>query len=249
MRERVLHDLNALFEQNMPKAVLHPFGSFLTNLALPDSDLDIMVECKEHVNYLRVVEKMLRKCSFATHIIVISHARVPIIKFQHRITGIDVDLCFNQDSSLLTSCYVIRQLGRYPHLRPLVMILKYMLSQRDLNDTYRGGIGSFMITLLCLSCEQWCIRSLFPSLLTHSEGTERGNLANHLLQFFYFYGFLFNYDKLALRVRNDGGYVEKVAKGWLEEGREFMLAVENPIDPSLDVGKSSFNVKVGKRSR
>ena len=160
-----------------------------------------------------------------------------------------MDLCFNQDSSLLTSCYVIRQLGRYPHLRPLVMILKYMLSQRDLNDTYRGGIGSFMITLLCLSCEQWCIRSLFPSLLTHSEGTERGNLANHLLQFFYFYGFLFNYDKLALRVRNDGGYVEKVAKGWPEEGREFMLAVENPIDPSLDVGESSFNVKVGKRSR
>lgn len=29
--------------------------------------------------------KMLRKCSFATHIIVISHARVPIIKFQHRV--------------------------------------------------------------------------------------------------------------------------------------------------------------------
>ena len=68
MRERVLHDLNALFEQNMPKAVLHPFGSFLTNLyypffalpcrALPESDLDIMVECKEHVNYLRVVEKV-----------------------------------------------------------------------------------------------------------------------------------------------------------------------------------------------
>ena len=32
MREKVLHDLGALFEQNMPKAVLHPFGSFLTNL-------------------------------------------------------------------------------------------------------------------------------------------------------------------------------------------------------------------------
>lgn len=68
MRERVLHDLNALFEKNMSKAVLHPFGSFLTNLwlpsssftcrALPDSDLDIMVECKDHVNYLRVVEKV-----------------------------------------------------------------------------------------------------------------------------------------------------------------------------------------------
>ncbi len=52
----------------------------------------------------------------------------------------------------------MRQLSRYPHLRPMVLILKYMLSQRELNDTYHGGIGSFMITLLCLSSEQWCIR-------------------------------------------------------------------------------------------
>ena len=31
---------------------------------------------------------MLRKCTFATHIIVISHARVPIIKFQHRVSSL-----------------------------------------------------------------------------------------------------------------------------------------------------------------
>ena len=67
-------------------------------------------------------------------------------------------MCFNQESSLLTSCYVMRQLSRYTHIRPMVLILKYMLSQRELNDTYHGGIGSFMITLLCLSSEQWCIR-------------------------------------------------------------------------------------------
>lgn len=76
------------------------------------------------------------------------------------------------------------------------------------------------------------------------EGTERGNLGNRLLQFFYYYGMLLNYDKLVLRMRNDGGYVEKIEKGWLEKDREFYLSVENPIDPSLDVGKSSYNIKV-----
>ena len=55
---------------------------------------------------------------------------------------------------------------------------------------------------------------------------------------------LLNFDKLVLRMRNDGGYVEKVEKGWLERDREFYLSVENPIDPSLDVGKSSYNIKV-----
>ena len=55
---------------------------------------------------------------------------------------------------------------------------------------------------------------------------------------------LLNYDKLVLCVRTDGGYLEKENKDWLEEGREFMLSVENPIDPSLDIGKSSYNIKV-----
>lgn len=56
---------------------------------------------------------------------------------------------------------------------------------------------------------------------------------------------LLNFDKLVLRMRNDGGYVDKTSKGWLDKDREYFLSVENPIDPSLDVGKSSYNIKVG----
>lgn len=102
----------------------------------------------------------------------ISHARVPLVKFQHAYTHINVDISFNQASSLLTSAYVIRQLGRYTHLRSMIFILKYFLVQRELNDTYQGGIGSFMITLLCLSCEQWCLRyRIHP--ITHSQRGHR----------------------------------------------------------------------------
>ena len=86
---------------------------------------------------------------------------------------------------------------------------------------------------------------LILTIIINREGIERGNLGNHLLEFFYYYGYLLNYDKLVLRVRSDGGYVEKREKGWYDEEREFMLSVENPIDPSLDVGKSSYNIKVG----
>ena len=72
-----------------------------------------------------------------------------------------MDISFNQESSLLTSAYVLRQIDRYPYLQSMVRILKYFLSQRKMNDTYTGGVGSFMTTLLCLSCEQWSIRCVF----------------------------------------------------------------------------------------
>ncbi|KAK8816172.1 hypothetical protein WA556_001117 [Blastocystis sp. ATCC 50177/Nand II] len=233
IRQKVIEDVTAVIKKALPESEVYPFGSYLTNLCLPNSDLDLMVTCYESKKYLKIVENAIKRSGIGMRVVVISHARVPLVKFQHVRTHINVDISFNQASSLLTSAYVIRQLDRYTHLRSMVVILKYFLVQRELNDTYQGGIGSFLATLLCLSCEQWCIR----------EGTERGNLGNRLLQFFYYYGMLLNFDKLVLRVRNDGGYVEKVEKGWLERDREFYLSVENPIDPSLDVGKSSYNIK------
>jgi DNA polymerase sigma len=39
-------------------------------------------------------------------------------------------------------------------VRPLVLLVKYYLAQRSLNDTYTGGIGSFMITLMVLHVVQ-----------------------------------------------------------------------------------------------
>ena len=47
-----------------------------------------------------------------------------------------------------------RHIERYGALRPLVLVVKYLLSQRQLNDTYSGGIGSFMLTMMALHVVQ-----------------------------------------------------------------------------------------------
>ena len=60
----------------------------------------------------------------------------------------------------------------------------------------------------------------------------------------YFFGLLFNYDKLTIRVQNDGSFISKIDNDWLDPSKVFYLSIENPIDPSLDVGKSSFHIKV-----
>lgn len=156
-----------------------------------------------------------------------------------------MDISFNQESSLLTSAYVLRQIDRYPYLQSMVRILKYLLSQRGMNDTYTGGVGSFMTTLLCLACEQWSIRFELIGFFHCREGTERGGLGSHLIQFLYFYGLLYNFDKLTLRVKNDGCFLSKTEKGWFDSSTPWHLSVENPIDPSLDVGKASYHIKVG----
>ncbi len=42
----------------------------------------------------------------------------------------------------------------------------------------------------------------------------------------------------------DGSFITKEEKDWYDETKEHYLCVENPLDTSLDIGKSSYNIKV-----
>ena len=68
IRERVVEDIQRAFSNANFQAEIYPFGSFLTNLyflslslhirCLPNSDLDIMVECDITGNSFRKIEKV-----------------------------------------------------------------------------------------------------------------------------------------------------------------------------------------------
>ncbi|KHG29292.1 PAP-associated domain-containing 5 [Gossypium arboreum] len=43
---------------------------------------------------------------------------------------------------------------KWPQLRPLCLILKVFLQQRDLNEVYSGGIGSYALLAMIISMLQ-----------------------------------------------------------------------------------------------
>jgi DNA polymerase sigma len=43
---------------------------------------------------------------------------------------------------------------QYPALRPLTLVLKYFLHQRQLNETFTGGVGSFLLQMMIVSMLQ-----------------------------------------------------------------------------------------------
>jgi non-canonical poly(A) RNA polymerase PAPD5/7 len=77
--------------------------------------------------------------------------QVPIVKYVDSETNCHVDVCFNQTNGPSNSKIIRKYLNEYWELRPLVMVLKYFLLQRDLNETYSGGIGSYSLVLLVIS--------------------------------------------------------------------------------------------------
>lgn len=84
----------------------------------------------------------------------------------------------------------------FPHLRQMVIILKYILNCRGLNEVWTGGLGSYALTLLVVNFFQQ-----HPRKTAKESGESLGVL---LLEFFELYGRNFNYEQNGIQVRNEG---------------------------------------------
>lgn len=96
-----------------------------------------------------------------------------------------MDISFNRTNGIYSVKLVKFLQKKYPELKPLILILKAFLKSRDLNETYSGGVGSFLLTMLVASYLQRKYKL---------GGTDKMDLGYHLTEFFQLYGSLFNYD-------------------------------------------------------
>lgn len=76
------------------------------------------------------------------------------------------------------------------------------------------------------------------------------DLGRHLIEFFNLYGMNFNYERIGLSIRKEGSYFLKDQRGWAGRDEKSMnrLCVENPQDPSVDIGKPAFAIMKVKRA-
>ena len=86
-------------------------------------------------------------------------------------------------------------------------MLKAFLKSRELNETYSGGVGSFLLTMLVTSYLQRKYKE---------GGTDKMDLGRHLISFFELYGQLFNYDNVGISIRKEGSYFDKDKRGWYD---------------------------------
>ena len=68
------------------------------------------------------------------------------------------------------------------------------------------------------------------------------DLGMYLLSFLRLYGYEFDYGSLGISVRPPGHYFLKAQRQWLHPHNPQLLCVENPLDPSIDLGFKVFNI-------
>nr|XP_041574492.1 terminal nucleotidyltransferase 4B isoform X2 [Taeniopygia guttata] len=244
MRMEVVNRIENVIKELWPNADVQIFGSFKTGLYLPTSDIDLVVFGKWETLPLWTLEEALRKHNVADEnsVKVLDKATVPIIKLTDSFTEVKVDISFNVQNGVKAAQLIKDFIKKYPVLPFLVLVLKQFLLQRDLNEVFTGGIGSYSLFLMAVSFLQ-----LHPREDACMPNANYGVL---LIEFFELYGRHFNYLKTGIRIKDGGSYVAKdeVQKSMLDGYRPSMLYIEDPLQPGNDVGRSSYGAMQVKQA-
>ena len=221
------------------------FGSYYTNLFLPAADVDISVTelpCENGVFALKMLSDRMLRAGELADVEVVDKARVPIAKLVEAKTGLQADISVSSEADPLeTSRYIKQHLEKYPVMRPMIMFLKFYLAQRDLNETYKGGIGSYLLTFMVLHL-------LRRHEACHDAGKyAKTSLGHFLIDFFRYYGKEFRYDSHGISVREgEPPLYEKNDRGWFNENKPWALSVESPLDPEQDIGGKAYAIRAIK---
>ena len=158
----------------IPGAQVYVFGSSATGLSLPDSDLDLGIvlppayclslvlppavdastgACyplrgrEQHLGVLQRVQRSWQlsgAAGLATGVELV-RARVPLLKLRDLRSGLSVDLSISSGDGHLNTQWLSGVLAELPELRPLVVVLKVLLQQQGMRETFTGGVGSYLL--------------------------------------------------------------------------------------------------------
>lgn len=132
IRRDLVSELTGIIHSVFPASTVHVFGSEMTKILTPNSDLDLAVMNAggDGVDSLYKLEEALLSKGICSYLEVIANAKVPIVKLDHIASGISVDiLCSNEYgmAAFETGKIMKRFVSDYPALKPLTILLKIFL--------------------------------------------------------------------------------------------------------------------------
>jgi hypothetical protein len=102
---------------------------------------------RQVVNALRALGKALWRSPVMSNIEVRHRAKVPIVTTDTKL-GFEADVAVGGHNGTDTSKFAATQVKKYKSFSPVVLMLKVLLAQQDLDKPFTGGLGSFKLYVL-----------------------------------------------------------------------------------------------------
>ena len=257
VRRHVIHRIRTAITNTIYDVDVRCFGSFAAEIYLPSSDIDLAVISRDFArtgvpkysskNTLYKVSNLLQRAKIPKdgQVAVISKAKVPIIKFVDAMTGLQVDICFENLSGVNANRTFKKWREEYPAMPALAMIVKQFLELRKQNEVYVGGLGGFTVICLVISLLQ-----LHPGFSSGNIPIEK-NLGIGLMEFLDLYGHRFKIHKVGIDVGTHSYFRKPYtppprlsADPKSKEYRDYwILHIVDPNDPDNNIARASYGVR------
>ncbi|NXQ30074.1 TUT7 uridylyltransferase, partial [Alaudala cheleensis] len=157
-REHIRQSLEIFIRQDFPGTKLDLFGSSKNGFGFKQSDLDICMtidglETAEGLDCIRVIEdlaKVLKKQPGLRNVLPITTAKVPIVKFFHVRSGLEVDISLYNTLALHNTRLLSSYAAIDPRVKYLCYTMKVFTKICDIGDASRGSLSSYAYTLMVL---------------------------------------------------------------------------------------------------
>ncbi|NWU38121.1 TUT7 uridylyltransferase, partial [Hylia prasina] len=157
-REHIRQSLEIFIRQDFPGTKLDLFGSSKNGFGFKQSDLDICMtidglETAEGLDCIRIIEdlaKVLKKQSGLKNVFPITTAKVPIVKFFHVRSGLEVDISLYNTLALHNTRLLSSYAAIDPRVKYLCYTMKVFTKICDIGDASRGSLSSYAYTLMVL---------------------------------------------------------------------------------------------------
>ena len=240
-------------DKSIPDYSVNLYGSHATNLCLPWSDLDVVLIKKgnhENINNSKFLSKLyeyIRNEPWVKECKLIGKASVPIIKLIaiEKYNNMSIDISIQDEKHFGLKCVDLVKsfLKEYQSLNPLVLAIKNILKQANLNDPYRGGISSYGIILMIV----YFFQKQKSSGIDISPGENNSNLGKLFFEFIQFYAIFFEPNKEIICLNN--GINNKMFNefDFPNITHNLELIIIDPLNRFNNVAKSCqqfFNIKM-----
>ncbi|KAJ5312266.1 hypothetical protein PENANT_c011G05972 [Penicillium antarcticum] len=240
VRADLITRVETAFRQRYSNIQVRAFGSYASGLYLPTADIDLVLLSNtftrtgvrtfgERKGQIYGFSAFVKGSNLAVpnSIECIAGARVPILKWVDKLTGLRVDLSFDNDSGLVANETFKKWKAQFPSMPVILSVIKQFLLIRGLNEVPTGGLGGFSITCLV------------TSLLQHyPQGHSQPNLGSILMDFFYFYGKHYRYETQGIRMEPPG-YFNKTFFGNPDR-----LTIEDPNNQDNDISGGTKEISL-----
>lgn len=242
---RVKHIIAELW----PSASVNVFGSTETGLALPNSDVDFVVEefDFDKGQHMTDISAAMRE-NMMEIFLLLPHTKVPLVKFRDPVTNLCGDVSFCVPNAVKSTALLKTYLLQFPVAKPIIIVAKALLKQNNMNSVHTGGLSSHAVSLLVICF----LRQRAAEQRDRKKGKHEAsrpfidfrvvsaeNVGQLLLDFFCWFADL----EMRYVFSPEDEKPQPKTGRWFVNEHPYLLALKDPLDPQNDITRGTYNIE------